>query len=131
MPLAGFPQGGEFARPARAQLPGCRERSHRMQSVATAQPAVAGELEQYRRELTGYCYRMLGSAFEAEDAVQETMLRAWRSLDRFEGRSALKSWLYRIAADRCFDALNGREKRARPMALGGPGEPVFENLAEL
>jgi RNA polymerase sigma-70 factor (ECF subfamily) len=59
------------------------------------------------------------------------MLRAWRALDRFEGRSALKSWLYRIATNVCFDALNGREKRARPMDLGGPGEPVFENLAEL
>jgi RNA polymerase sigma-70 factor, ECF subfamily len=102
-----------------------------MSGVATAQPAVAGELEQYRRELTGYCYRMLGSAFEAEDAVQETMLRAWRSLDRFEGRSALKSWLYRIATNVCFDQLNGRERRARPMDLGPAQEPLFENLAEL
>jgi RNA polymerase sigma-70 factor (ECF subfamily) len=102
-----------------------------MPSVATAQPATAGELEQYRRELTGYCYRMLGSAFEAEDAVQETMLRAWRSLDRFEGRSALKSWLYRIATNVCFDQLSGREKRARPMDLGPAQEPLFENLAEL
>jgi len=99
--------------------------------VATAQPTTAGELEQYRRELTGYCYRMLGSAFEAEDAVQETMLRAWRSLDRFEGRSALKSWLYRIATNVCFDQLNGRERRARPMDLGPAQEPLFENLAEL
>src|SRR6201997_3075166 len=102
-----------------------------MRSVATVQPATAGELEQYRRELTGYCYRMLGSAFEAEDAVQETMLRAWRSLDRFEGRSALKSWLYRIATNVCFDQLSGREKRARPMDLGPAQEPLFENLAEL
>jgi RNA polymerase sigma-70 factor (ECF subfamily) len=99
--------------------------------VATAQTAVAGELEQYRRELTGYCYRMLGSAFDAEDAVQETMLRAWRSLDRFEGRSALKSWLYRIATNVCFDSLSGRERRARPMDLGPAQEPLFENLAEL
>jgi len=102
-----------------------------MPPVATAQPATAGELEQYRRELTGYCYRMLGSAFEAEDAVQETMLRAWRSLDRFEGRSALKSWLYRIATNVCLDALGGRERRARPMDLGPAQEPLFENLAEL
>jgi RNA polymerase sigma-70 factor, ECF subfamily len=102
-----------------------------MSAVATAQPAVAGELEQYRRELTGYCYRMLGSAFDAEDAVQETMLRAWRSLDRFEGRSALKSWLYRIATNVCFDSLAGRERRARPMDLGPAQEPLFENLAEL
>jgi RNA polymerase sigma-70 factor, ECF subfamily len=101
-----------------------------MNAMATAAVA-ASDLEQYRRELTGYCYRMLGSAVDAEDAVQETMLRAWRSLDRFEGRSALKSWLYRIATNVCFDALNGREKRARPMDLGGPGEPIFENLAEL
>ena len=99
--------------------------------MATAQPATAGELEQYRRELTGYCYRMLGSAFDAEDAVQETMLRAWRSLDRFEGRSALKSWLYRIATNVCFDRSRGRERRARPMDLGPAQEPLFENLAEL
>jgi RNA polymerase sigma-70 factor, ECF subfamily len=98
--------------------------------VAIAQPATAGDLEQYRRELTGYCYRMLGSAFEAEDAVQETMLRAWRSLERFEGRSALKSWLYRIATNVCFDQLNGREKRARPMDLGPAGAPIVENLAD-
>jgi RNA polymerase sigma-70 factor (ECF subfamily) len=101
-----------------------------MTPVATTAVA-AHDLEQYRRELTGYCYRMLGSAVDAEDAVQETMLRAWRSLDRFEGRSALKSWLYRIATNVCFDALNGREKRARPMDIGGPGEPILENLAEL
>ena len=99
--------------------------------MATAETATVGELEQYRRDLTGYCYRMLGSAFEAEDAVQETMLRAWRSLDRFEGRSALKSWLYRIATNVCFDQLNGRERRARPMDLGPAQEPLFENLAEL
>ena len=100
--------------------------------MAGAAPSVAAEqLEQYRSELTGYCYRMLGSAFEAEDAVQETMLRAWRALDRFEGRSALKSWLYRIATNVCFDALSGRERRARPMDLGPSGAPVPENLVEL
>jgi RNA polymerase sigma-70 factor (ECF subfamily) len=102
-----------------------------MSPVATAQSATAGELEQYRRELTGYCYRMLGSAFDAEDAVQETMLRAWRSLERFEGRSALKSWLYRIATNVCFDSLAGRERRARPIDLGPAREPVMENLEEL
>jgi RNA polymerase sigma-70 factor (ECF subfamily) len=93
----------------------------------TATPA-AGELEQHRRELTGYCYRMLGSPFEAEDAVQETMLRAWRSLDRFEGRAALRSWLYRIATNVCLDLLKGRERRARPMDMGPAREPLFENL---
>jgi RNA polymerase sigma-70 factor, ECF subfamily len=90
-------------------------------TTAARTPELERELEAYRRELTGYCYRMLGSAFDAEDAVQETMVRAWRGLERFEGRAALKSWLYRIATNVCLDALNGKERRIRPLELGGPG----------
>src|SRR5438477_9728 len=85
----------------------------------TASEVAFEDLEQYRRELTGYCYRMLGSAFEADDAVQETMVRAWRNFDSFEGRSAVRSWLYRIATNVCLDMLRGRQRRARPMEMGG------------
>ena len=99
-------------------------------SPLTVAPAF-GELEQHRRELTAYCYRMLASPFEAEDAVQETLLRAWKNIDRFEGRSELRSWLYRIATNVCLDLLNGRERRARPMDLGPAQEPVAANLNTL
>src|SRR5438132_3119853 len=104
------------------------------ESPLTVRPAadeLEGRLEGHRVELTGYCYRMLGSPFEAEDAVQETFIRAWRGIDRFEGRAALRSWLYRIATNVCFDLLNGRERRARPMDLGPAREPVESNLNAL
>ncbi len=78
------------------------------------------ELEQYRTELRGYCYRMLGSLFEAEDAVQETILKAWQRRDSFEGRSSLRSWLYRIATNVCIDSLRSRQRRAMPMDLSSP-----------
>jgi RNA polymerase sigma-70 factor (ECF subfamily) len=100
-------------------------------SASPASAALEQQLEEFRSELTGYAYRMLGSPFEAEDAVQETFIRAWRSYDRFEGRSSLRSWLYRIATNVCLDLLASREKRARPMDLGPAREPVEASLNTL
>ena len=97
-----------------------------MAPIASAEVS-PDKLEEYRRELTGYCYRMLGSGFEADDAVQETMLRAWRAADSFEGRSSVRSWLYRIATNICLDMLRGRQRRALPMDLG-PASPPIEAL---
>src|SRR3982751_5478748 len=104
----------------------------RMSAVTEATvDAGARDLERYRPELTGYCYRMLGSAFEAEDAVQDTLVRAWRGFEGFEGRSALRSWLYRIAPSVCLTMLDSAQRGVRPMDLGPagsgraghPGEP--------
>jgi RNA polymerase sigma-70 factor (ECF subfamily) len=94
---------------------------------------VMPQLERYRVELTGYCYRMLGSAFEAEDAVQETFVRAWRAIDRFEGRAALRSWLYRIATNVCLSMMSASQRRARPMDIAPAGNadmPLPDALPE-
>ncbi len=89
------------------------------------------DLDRYRRELTGYCYRMLGSGFDAEDAVQETMVRAWRAADSFEGRSSVRSWVYRIATNVCLDSLRSRQRRARPMEMGPSRRPVEASLESM
>jgi len=91
-------------------------------------PELDATLENHRVELTGYCYRMLGSAFEAEDAVQDTLVRAWKAAEKFEGRSSLRSWLYKIATNVCFDMLDGRQRRALPMDMG-PARSAAEGLA--
>ena len=98
-----------------------------MSAVTAAEAIPAADLEQYRRDLVGYCYRMLGSVHEAEDAVQDTMLRAWRALPSFEDRSGLRPWLYRIATNICIDMLKGRSRRALPMHLvpAASGEALF------
>jgi RNA polymerase sigma-70 factor (ECF subfamily) len=90
------------------------------------------QLEVHRPSLTGHCYRMLGSVFDADDAVQETMIRAWRTLDRFDGRASIKTWLYRIATNVCLDELKARGRRARPIEEGSPssGAPPLEALSK-
>src|SRR5262249_7623100 len=91
------------------------------------------QFERYRVELTAYCYRMLGSAFEAEDAVQETLVHAWRGFASFEGRASLRAWLYRIATNVCRDMRTAVQRRARPMDLTSPGagdSPLGDPLPE-
>ena len=100
-------------------------------STTTDRDAVADQLEPFRRELTAYCYRMLGSAFEAEDAAQETLLRAWSKFEGFQGRSQVRTWLYRIATNVCLDMAPAAQRRARPMDLFSPGSATAPNLARL
>jgi RNA polymerase sigma-70 factor (ECF subfamily) len=108
-----------------------------MNPTIPSTPSAAIDLDQrfaqHRPDLTGFCYRMLGSAFDADDAVQETLVRAWRGLDRFEGRASLRTWLHRIAANVCLDMLEHRARRARPMEIGpatSPEGPVPDPLDE-
>ncbi|MGQ0826335.1 MAG: sigma-70 family RNA polymerase sigma factor [Actinomycetota bacterium] len=91
-----------------------------MTRLATDDLDLDERLEAHRKELTGYCYRMLGSPFDAQDAVQDTFVRAWKNFDRFEGRSTMRSWLYSIATNVCLDMLNGRKRRAMPVDLTVP-----------
>ena len=100
-----------------------------MPGMTLTQEPVVAQFESHRRELTGFCYRMLGSAADADDAVQETMIRSWQAADRFEGRSSLRSWLYRIATNVCLDMLRGRKRRAAPIELGPAMPPVESSLA--
>jgi RNA polymerase sigma-70 factor, ECF subfamily len=97
-------------------------------SLTVTATVLADDLDVYRRELTGYCYRMLGSSFDAADAVQETFLHALRSAENFEGRSSVRSWLYRIATNVCMDMHRGAQRRARPMELGPAAPPNEEHL---
>jgi RNA polymerase sigma-70 factor, ECF subfamily len=97
--------------------------------------AFAGLIEPHRRDLHAHCYRMLGSLQDAEDALQDALLRSWRGLDRFEGRASLRTWLHRIATNACLDLAKRRPKRVLPIDYGppsdphdGPGEPLVESV---
>src|ERR1700689_4340341 len=106
----------------------------RVESAAVtvrAAPLAPSDLEPFRRELTGYCYRMLGSGLEAEDAVQEAMLRAWRNAEGFEGRASVRSWLYRIATNVCIDMHRQVQRRARPMEMGPASPPEESRLGPM
>src|SRR5688500_552109 len=119
-PLTAASQSDEFSE-ARGSTFGRERIGETVSNAVTAD--VELRLEQHRAELTAYCYRMLGSPFDAEDAVQDTLVRAWRHVDRFEGRSSLRSWLYRIATNVCLDIIGRRQRRALPADLTAPGRP--------
>lgn len=95
-----------------------------MPGAAVEEAALERELERLRPALTGYCYRMLGSGLEAEDAAQETLARAWRRADTLADPAALKPWLFRIATNVCLDQIDAERRRARPVDLSGPGSPA-------
>lgn len=103
-------------------------RYHPWMTSSLADAPLGDQFEQYRPSLTGFCYRMMGSPVDAQDAVQETMLRAWRAQDRFEGRSQVSTWLHRIATNVCLDILKNKERRVRPIDLGPAAEPIAANL---
>lgn len=101
-------------------------------SAPTAMPEdLEAQLETHRLELRAFCYRMLASPFDADDAVQDTFIRAWKGFDSFEGRASLRSWLYRIATNVCLDMLRSSTRRARPVDLGPAREPVLASLRQL
>src|SRR4028119_747396 len=100
-----------------------------MTSAAPRFAELTSSFEQYRPALTGHCYRMLGSVVDAEDAVQEAMLRAWKSIDRFKEQASLKTWLYRIATNVCLDALAAtNRRRVRPVELSDHPGVVTDGL---
>jgi RNA polymerase sigma-70 factor (ECF subfamily) len=106
-----------------------------MPEIATDEEAYRRQVEPHRAELHAHCYRILGSVHEAEDALQEALVRAWRGMDRFEGRSSLRSWLYRVATNVCLDEVERRPRRALPVDFGpsadphdSPGAPLVESV---
>ena len=99
--------------------------------IGVAGPGFAELTDPYRRELLAHCYRMLGSYQDAEDLVQETLVKAWRGYHRFDGRSSLRTWLHRIATNACLDTLSSAQRRILPSGLGGPTDSLHPDLSRL